>query len=233
MFTKKILAFAVVVAMMFGCFVPVFAMNVAPDVTGTEYQDLAAVLGALEIMVGDSETGNFRPEDDILRSEAATVAIRELGLENIAKSQSGTPKYPDVHEGHWATGYINVATSQGIVVGDTAGTFRPDDVITINEAAVIFTKMLGYETRAESSGSFPTGYMIVAQDLGLFRNIPASELNGNAKRGIIAKMAENALEVKLMEQNGDKYEVTEKTILFDKLGVTKAYDQVVATCSQD
>ena len=93
---RKIFSFVVVLALALGVFAPAYAYTVADDVAGTEYEDIAAVLGALDIMVGDKETGAFRPNDDILRSEVATVAVRELGLDSVANNAAGQQKFMDV-----------------------------------------------------------------------------------------------------------------------------------------
>lgn len=225
---KRFLSFLVVLVLALGVVVPASAFTVSEDVAGTEYEEIAAVLGALDIMVGDAETGAFRPNDSILRSEVATVAVRELGLDSVANNAATKQVFQDVVEGHWANGYINVAASQKIIVGDDGIHFRPDDKITVEEAAVIFTKILGYEPKAEQQGGFPTGYMVTADSIGLFRGVNIT--SGNATRGTIAKMAENALEIKMMEQTGYgeniQFEVVDKTILKDKLNVTKAYGQI-------
>ena len=227
---RKGISFAVVLVMMLSSIIPVSAFKVAEDVKGTEYETTAAILGALSIMVGDAETGDFRPADEILRSEVATVAVRTLGLDKLAASFANKKVFHDVVEGHWGNGYINVAASQKLVVGDDGVTFRPDDPITVEEAAVIFTKLLGYENKAESAGGFPTGYMITANSIGLFDGIKNAE--GNASRGLIAHMAENALEIKMMEQTGfgsiPTFEVVDKTILKDVLNVTREYGQITA-----
>ncbi len=227
---KKAVSLAVIAVMMMSLFLPVSAFQVSEDVKGTEYESTAAILGALNIMVGDYGTGDFRPGDDILRSEVATVAVRTLGLDSLAAGFASQKTFQDVVDGHWANGYINVAASQKLVVGDDGVNFRPDDQITVQEAAVIFTKMLGYENRAVSNGGFPTGYMITASSIGLFEGI--KNLEGNATRGLIATMAENALEIKMMEQTGygsvPTFEVGEKTILKDTLNVTKEYGQITA-----
>lgn len=227
---KKAISFAVVMMMLVSLFVPVSAFAAAEDVKETELESTAAILGALDIMVGDAETGNFRPNDEILRSEAATVAVRTLGLDHLATSFAGKKVFEDVVDGHWGNGYINVASSQKLVIGDDGVHFRPDDPITTEEAAVIFTKLLGYENKAESGGGFPAGYMITASSIGLFEGIETTD--GNATRGMIALMAENALEIKMMEQTGfgsiPTFEVVEKTILNDVLNVTKEYGQITA-----
>lgn len=203
-----------------------------PDISDTKYAEAAELLGALGIMVGDAETGNFRPEDAIIRSEMAKVAVYSIGLEDIAKSSMGTTKFPDVPADHWATGAINVADQQGMVIGDDVGTFRPDDPVLLQEAVAIIVRALGYEPAAESRGGYPSGYMYVASSNQLLRGINANAADA-AKRGDIAQLVFNALTVNLMEQVGfgsdASYEVVDKTLLYDKLNVEKAYGQIVGT----
>lgn len=226
--SKKFLSLVLAFAMLLGLFQSVSAFNIAEDVKGTDLETTAAVLGSLNIMTGDADTGNFRPNDSIKRSEVARVAISELGLDSVAEGSEGSSKFADVPLNHWGVGYINVAASRSLVVGDDGVHFRPDDPITIPEAAVIFTKMLGYEPKADAAGGYPTGYMITAENIGLFAGV--SQTSGNATRSTIAKMAENALEIKMMEQTGFgsniQYEVTDKTILKDTLNVEKLFGQV-------
>lgn len=226
--SKKFLSLVLAFAMLLGMFQSVSAFNIAGDVKGTDLETTAAVLGSLNIMTGDADTGNFRPNDSIKRSEVARVAISELGLESVALGSEGSSKFADVPLTHWGLGYINVAASRSLVVGDDGVHFRPDDPITISEAAVIFTKMLGYDPKADAAGGYPTGYMITAENIGLFEGV--SQTSGNATRSTIAKMAENALEIKMMEQTGYgsnvQFEVTDKTILKDTLNVEKLYGQV-------
>lgn len=226
--SKKFLSLVLAFTMLLGMFQAVSAFNIAEDVKGTDLETTAAVLGSLNIMTGDADTGNFRPNDSIKRSEVARVAISELGLESVALGSEGSSKFADVPHTHWGLGYINVAASRSLVVGDDGVHFRPDDPITISEAAVIFTKMLGYDPKADAAGGYPTGYMITAENIGLFEGV--SQTSGNATRSTIAKMAENALEIKMMEQTGYgsnvQFEVTDKTILKDTLNVEKLYGQV-------
>ena len=119
-------------------------ISLAPDIAGTKYEEAAELLGALGIMVGDAEDGAFRPNDPIIRSEMAKVAVYSVGLEDIATSASGSTRFPDVPQDHWATGAINVADQQGMVMGDDIGTFRPDDPVLLQEAIAIIVRAMGY-----------------------------------------------------------------------------------------
>ena len=160
------------------------------------------------------------------------VAVYSIGLEDVVKSSNGTTKFPDVPSDHWATGAINVADQQGLVIGDTEGTFRPDDNVTFEEAVTIIVRALGYEPAAQDKGGFPTGYMYIASSNQLLRGIDAVSTQP-AKRGDIAQLVFNAMTVNLMEQVGygssATYEVVDKTLLYDRLNVEKAYGQITGT----
>ena len=146
---KRLISTAVAFVMAASVMSTAFAA-IPSDVAGTEYEEAAQVLGVLDIMVGDKDTGTFRPDDTIIRSEGARVAISALGLQEVAEVTNGATKYPDVVSNHWANGYINVATDQGMVIGDDVGTFRPDDTISYAEMVTIMIRALGYEKMAES-----------------------------------------------------------------------------------
>lgn len=203
---------------------------VPEDVTGTRFEEPMQILSALKIMIGD-ESGMFRPNDTIIRSEVAKMAIHAMGLENAAASAQGETKFPDVGADHWANGYINVAVSQGLIEGDDNGNFRPNDSITYAEAMAIFVRATGYEPKAESKGGFPNGHILVGSDNGLNKNVEGTT-HEPISRGNVAYITSNALTVPLMEQKGfgenAEYEVTEKTLLEDKLDVTKATGQIIA-----
>ncbi|MBE7031479.1 MAG: S-layer homology domain-containing protein [Ruminococcaceae bacterium] len=204
----------------------------APDIVGTKYEEAAEILGALGIMVGDAGTGNFRPGDNILRSEMAKVSVYSVGLEDVANSSNYPTRFPDVVSNHWANGPINVAVQQGMVIGDDVGTFRPDDPVLFQEAVTIMVRALGYEPMAAQRGGYPSGYMVVASENQMLKGISATAATP-ATRGDIAQLVFNSLTVNLMEQTGFgsnvTYEVVDKTLLYDRLNVEKAYGQITGT----
>ena len=208
------------------------AVSLAPDILGTKYEEAAELLGALGIMVGDAEDGAFRPDDPIIRCEMAKVAVYSVGLEDIAVNSNGKTRFPDVPSDHWATGAINVADQQNMVIGDDVGTFRPDDPVLLQEAVAIIVRAMGYEPAANERGGYPSGYLYIASSNQLLRGISGSPAN-SATRGDIAQLIFNSLTVNLMEQVGYgsqiNYEVVDKTLLYDKLNVEKGYGQVTGT----
>ncbi len=227
---KKITSFILSAVMMLGFTVSSFAA-VSPDAQDSKYKDAIELLGALDIMVGDAETGAFRPDDTIKRSEFAKVAVTSMGMENLAGSFSYPTQFPDVVENHWANGYINVATNQGIIIGDDEGNFRPDDTITYAEAVTVLVRLIGHTPVAEKKGGFPQGYVTVATQTGITKSAVASN-NAAVTRGMVAQLTANALVTDKMEQTNfgsdESYQVVDETLLEDELSTKIVYDQIVA-----
>lgn len=228
--SKKLSAIVLAMIMLIGTGVQSFA-SLPSDAIGSKYEEAVETLGALDIMIGDAETGLFRPEESIKRSEFAKVAVTAMGLGDLAKASSGKTKYPDVVENHWASGYINIASQQGVVIGDDEQNFRPDDSITYAEAMTILVRIIGHEPAALNKGGFPHGYISVGTQNGISKNASGND-NEAVKRGVVAQMTFNALTVKMMEQTGygsnEKYEIVDKTLLFDVLDVSKLTGQITA-----
>lgn len=227
---KKLTSFILSACMTLGFGATSYAA-LSSDAVDSKYADAIEVLGALEIMVGDAESGAFRPDDTIKRSEFAKVAVTAMGLGSVAENSIYATKYPDVVENHWANGYINVATNQGIVIGDDEGNFRPDDTITYAEAATVLVRLIGHSPAAEKKGGYPTGYVSVASQQGITKNAVASN-DSAVIRGMVAQMTYNSLTVNKMEQTsygGDEsYEIVDKTLLSDELKTEIVKGQITA-----
>ena len=225
---KKLLC-SVIASGAFFTSLPSFAA-IPSDVAGTRYEEPVQILSALNIMNGD-ENAQFRLDDTIIRSEVAKMAVHAMGLDAAAEASKSQSVFTDVANDHWALGYINVATSLGLIEGDGDGTFRPNDSITYAEAMTIMVRATGYNISAMNKGGFPSGYMSVGTSNGMSKNVVCGQLEP-ITRGNVAFLTSNALEVPMMEQKGFgtsvSYEVTDKTLLGDKLNVTKADGQITA-----
>lgn len=196
---RKALSMLMAVLMIASFSVPAFA-SLSEDVIGTDYEEAAQKLSVLGIMVGDAETGDFRPEENIKRSEFAKIAVAALGLQSAANSSAGKTKFPDVHDGHWATGYINIATAQSLVIGDDNGHFRPDDSMTYEEAITVLIRMLGYGPVLPVE-KWPTNYLAKAAEIDLLEGLEFQS-NAPATRGDVAVMTANALDIPMLIQTG-------------------------------
>jgi len=86
--------------------------------------------------------------------------------------------FDDVPERHWAAGYLRSAYANSIIIGDGNRNVRPDELVVNNEMVAIAVRLLGYGNRAQALGRFPSGYLQVANELGLFQNTTIS-VDGN------------------------------------------------------
>lgn len=226
---KKNLLCGLIAAASISSAVPAKAM-VPADVEGTGFEEPIQLLAALGVMVGDGN-GEFRPLDNLTRAEVTKIAIHAMGIEDAAQSSSGQSKFPDVSTDFWANGYINLATSMGLIIGDDNGNFRPLDSITYAEAMTIMVRAIGYEPSAEKKGGFPGGYLLVGSENGMNKNV-AGTMHEPITRGNVAYLTVNTLKTKMMEQTNfgevPKYEVVDKTLLTDRLNVTEHTGQITA-----
>ena len=104
--------------------------------------DMAWAKEAIEALAGKgviSGTGNnkFEPKRPINRAEFAKLVVEVLG-ENIVSK--GTDMFSDVDSLAWYADYVGKAAAKGLIKGDN-GKYRPGDVITRNEVAVILHRM--------------------------------------------------------------------------------------------
>ena len=97
------------------------------------------------IVSGVTET-TFEPDRSISRAEFATLVTKALQL-----SSNVSAGFVDVSEREWYAPYVNAAASAGLIVGSD-GYFRPDDLITREEMAVIVVKSLAFVGKTAGSG---------------------------------------------------------------------------------
>ena len=138
-----------------------------------------------------ADSDDFKVEKNVKRSEFASMIVRAMGLEASAKALATIPTgFKDVPTNHWANGYIAVAKQQGFVNGYTDGTFRPDRQISYQDMATMLTIALG---QAEVGTVYPAGYIVIAQQLGLFNNVNVPAYTDMATRGNVFKMLYNMI----------------------------------------
>ena len=208
--SKKLLALLLALVMIVGSFTSVLAETTTPaddkkaeeekteekkeeEPVKDEALDKAIeVLKKAGFITGYSaDSDDFKVEKNVKRSEFASMIVRAMGLEASAKALATIPTgFKDVPTNHWANGYIAVAKQQGFVNGYTDGTFRPDRQISYQDMATMLTIALG---QAEVGTVYPAGYIVKAQQLGLFNNVNVPAYTDMATRGNVFKMLYNMI----------------------------------------
>lgn len=190
---KKVLALVLAFSMMLS--VVAFASYNDVD-ADADYAGAVELLSALNIIKGD-DLGNFNPDNTITRAEFAAIVCRAKGLENAAEGAKGATSFKDVAADHWASGYINLATQNGIINGYGDGNFGPEDKVTYEQAVKMLVCALGFEPMAANKGGYPTGYLVVANQYKITAGVKSSV---EAPRKTVAQLVYNALTTPMMDQ---------------------------------
>ncbi len=123
----------------------------------------------LDIMVGDSE-GNMNLSKNLTRAEFTKIAITASKYKNSVAHGAKISVFKDCNYTHWSAPYVKVAVTSGIVSGYPDGTFKPDNLVTYEEAFVVMLQLLGY-TSEDFGNTWPYGQVSLGQSLGLGDNI--------------------------------------------------------------
>ncbi len=84
-----------------------------------------------------SEDGVFDPDGEITRAQAGVFVARTLKLSPVAY----TTKYKDISDGKWYTDDVLSASSKGLLLGYTDGTFRPNVKLSRTEMTAIMMRV--------------------------------------------------------------------------------------------
>ena len=88
----------------------------------------------------------FEPDREITRAEFATLVAKALNLTSTASAG-----FSDVASESWYYTYVNAAANAGLIAGYD-GLFRPDDLITREEMAVIIAKAYSFAGGQSAGG---------------------------------------------------------------------------------
>lgn len=97
------------------------------------------------IIVGVTNT-SFEPDREVTRAEFAVMIVKSLNIQSGVSSG-----FTDVKPGDWYEAYVNAAANAGLIIG-YEGQFRPDDLITREEMAVIVAKAYRYLEKPQAKG---------------------------------------------------------------------------------
>ncbi|GEM_PF-316011 len=223
-FKKRLAALAASVMLITSIAIPAVSNAAFSDVEDSNaYKTAITTLSKLKIINGYDD-GTFGPKKDITRAEFTKIVVYVLGYDEL---QTTIDQFEDLSLSHWANTYVKTAYDLGIINGYDDFTFGPDDPVTYEQALKMVVCMLGYQTDAEAKGGYPEGYRSESLAIDLQKGISGIEYTANAPREIVAQVMYNALEVKLRENNGRKWEATNKTLLNDYLEVYKIKATVV------
>ncbi len=84
----------------------------------------------------------FFPEGPLTRAQAVTMIVRSLGLQYRSDLASRTPYRDDAEIPAWARDPLYIATTLGLVRGDSDGAVLPGRVLTKGEATALLDRLI-------------------------------------------------------------------------------------------
>jgi len=198
---KKIISLCLAVIICMGIFIV--------PVTHAETNEVnLEKLYAFDIL-DNSDSDLSRP---VTRIEMVKYTMALLG--NNTYSSQSTP-YSDVTEEHIYSGAVNNAYALGII--SPAATFNPERTVKYQEAVKMVVAALGYADAAENRGGYHGGYVGVALEIGLLKNVNAKE-NEDLTLLNVAQLLENALSTKVCNNSYVIDKPGELKSLYNSLG---------------
>jgi hypothetical protein len=147
---KKVLAWAVALALVLSSFTMAFAAD-APNSSQFKDADQIHYTEAVDVMVATGvingyPDGTFGPAKTVKRSEMAKmISVMLEGGDDIGDQFKGACPFKDSKD-HWAAGYIAYCASEHIIDGRSADVFDPEAEVTGTEVAKMALTSLGYDS---------------------------------------------------------------------------------------
>lgn len=141
------------------------------DVKPSDWYSRYLAVGEKQGLIFGFPDKSFRPKQPISRVEATAIAVRAMGLEDVAKQWAdkdvGFLDFGDIPR--WARGYVNAAatvakTSSGrpVMRGTKENTFDPNKDLLRDQAALIVQRLIDREMtrRVSVSGAIAPGAVV-------------------------------------------------------------------------
>lgn len=198
---KKIISLLLAVSMILS----VSVISFSETETSEEYTDAYRLVVELGILDAVDQSEEFNENMVVLRKDFVSAIINAYG--NAASLTAKTQlSFKDVETNSPYYEKIAAAVSMNIMHGYSAESFAPDSPITGIQAAKVLIHALGYDIQAYYKGGYPTGYSLVAKELGLTSGISDFNFNDYLTIGNFARLLINFLRTYPYEANGIKGE---------------------------
>ena len=197
---KKVLSLVLCLAMMLSIMVvgAGAAFGDQDKIENAEAVDMCVALGIID----GFEDGNYHPEKNITRAQAAKLISVMVNGGKDAVKDVATSSYTDVltdSSSAWANKYVEFCSVEGIVAGVGGGRFAPAANLTGTQLAKMLLVALGYD--AEDEGFLGDAWALnvntKAAKVGLYAGLEDVDVSVALSRDDAAQMIWNALNVDL------------------------------------
>ncbi|HHY11077.1 MAG TPA: S-layer homology domain-containing protein, partial [Firmicutes bacterium] len=140
----RLIAIVLALCMFLGSGPAVLLAQATEDIEG-HWAEEAIIRWVDRGIVKGYEDGTFGPDRFIKRAEFAALLNRTFGYATVSSIE-----FPDVSNGDWFAADVAKAVGAGYMKGYDDGTFRPDDFITRQEAALVFARIYELEQTGDT-----------------------------------------------------------------------------------
>lgn len=202
---KKVLALSLVFAMAFTLMAG--AAYKDEESIDSSLRDDITLMEALGVFQGD-ENGNFNPENNVTRAEAAKMiyVLKNNGVDDGAVAFQGVATFSDVPVGHWAEGYVNYCANLGIMAGWTENgqqVFNPSGNVTGVELTKMLLCLVGYRADVQgytNNNAWQANVLLDGANAGITNNYTPSVYSA-APRQWTARLLVNAINAPFVTYN--------------------------------
>lgn len=140
---KKLLSSVLALGLVLGCALPISA-TAAKTFTDTKGHWAASFItkGVDHGYINGYENGSFRPNNSVSRAEFCKMINNALDLSNLV-----TLNFSDVKSSDWFFSEVSKSVGSGYISGYEDGTFRANNPITRQEAAVVISRIVADPTQ--------------------------------------------------------------------------------------
>jgi hypothetical protein len=147
---------------------------------------------ASKLIVNGETASSFVPNDNITRAEFTALLVRSLGLTLDESAASFT----DVKKSDWSAGAIGAAFKAGLVDGITDQHFKPNDLITREQMAVMISRAISSTGKAIDVGTGQDQLLDKFKDHALISDWAKTSVTQAIQTGIIVGMTDTMFEPK-------------------------------------
>lgn len=199
-----LLAFVIVTS---AIFIPVYTSAAESSST------VVSLLGELKIMTGD-QNGDLRLNDTVTRAEFTKMAVASSSFRNNVASNLSISPFYDVPYSNWAAPHVHVGVVNNLVSGYPDASFRPNDLVTYEEAITIVLRVLGYNDN-DFGIAWPNGQIGMANNLEITDNLSNTEIGSPMTRSDVATLFYNSLRTKMKDSETKLISVFDASIIED------------------
>ena len=199
---KKILALVLAFACAFTMFAGAAFTDQADFAVDTDVVDTLVSLG----VINGYTDGSFKPNDTVTRAEMAKmIYVLRTGNSDASAYNNDSTTFTDIN-GHWAAGYVKYCQSLGIIAGQSATKFAPDQTVTAQEAAKMLLVTLGYDPNKAGlvGATWAAKTNALADENGLLEDVNTS-FTGPCPRQYAAQLIYNAIDAPTVVWRDDAY----------------------------